>query len=93
MESDLKVICIESEAFYALIDKLVDRVKKEHVIEHDKWISKQEVKQMLRISSDTTLQKLPDEGKIRFSQQERKMIVYDRDSVLLFLEQNAKESF
>lgn len=43
----------------------------------DKWISREEAMQKLRITSKTTLQKLRDEGKIRFSQPEKKIILYD----------------
>ncbi len=47
----------------------------------DKWMDKKEAMQALRIKSATTLQKLRDEGKIRFSQPEKKHIVYERDSI------------
>jgi Asp-tRNA(Asn)/Glu-tRNA(Gln) amidotransferase C subunit len=47
----------------------------------------------LRISSKTTLQKLRDEGKIRFSHPEKKIMLYDLDSIIEYLEKNAKETF
>jgi len=49
--------------------------------------------QLLRITSRTTLQKLRDEGSIRFSQPTRKLILYDRDSILQYLENHAKDTF
>lgn len=49
---------------------------------HNKWIDGEEAMQVLRIKSKTTLQKLRDEGKIRFSQPEKKIILYVRDSFL-----------
>ncbi|RYZ84994.1 MAG: DNA-binding protein, partial [Proteobacteria bacterium] len=48
---------------------------------------------LLKIKSKTTLQKLRDEGKIRFSQPQKKLILYDRDSINTYLEQNAKKTF
>jgi hypothetical protein len=48
---------------------------------------------MLGISSKTTLQRFRDEGSIRFTQPSRKIILYDRDSILVFLEQHAKDTF
>ena len=93
MQNDLKIICLESNAFHALVDEIVDRVSKSNNLIEDKWISKQEAKHLLRVSSDTTLQRLRDEGKIRYTQPERKMVLYDRDSILLFLEQNVREPF
>ena len=89
----MEVICIEDEAFYALIEQVVQRIKKEQGIKEDKWISGEEAMQKLRISSKTTLQKLRDEGKIRFSQPEKKLILYDIDSIYEYLEKHAKETF
>jgi hypothetical protein len=48
---------------------------------------------MLRITSKTTLQKLRDEGKIRFSQPEKKLILYDVDSIYEYLNKHARDTF
>jgi len=91
--SNLNVICLESEAFYALVESVVDRMKDSTNDQHDKWISDKEAMTMLRITSKTTLQKLRDEGAIRYSQPTRKLILYDRDSILEYLETHAKNTF
>ena len=91
--SNLTVICLESEAFYALVEEVVDYMREKSEIKHDKWISDEEAMQLLRITSRTTLQKLRDEGSIRFSQPTRKLILYDRDSILQYLETHAKDTF
>ena len=91
-ENNLNIICLESQAFHTLIDKVVARLADSQG-KPDKWISDEEAMQMLRITSRTTLQKFRDEGKIRFSQPSRKIILYDRDSIHKFLEQHAKETF
>ena len=70
----MEVICLQDEAFYELIEKVVDRVKEKQNTRGDKWISGDEAMQKLRITSKTTLQKLRDEGRIRFSQPERNHI-------------------
>ena len=72
---------------------MTDIIKEKHNVKGDKWISTEEAMQKLRISSKTTLQKLRDEGKIRFSQPEKKHIVYDVDSINDYFEKNAKEPF
>jgi len=41
----------------------------------------------------TTLQKLRDEGKIRFSQPEKKIILYDSLSIDSYLEKHVRETF
>lgn len=90
----MNVICIEEKAFYTLLDRAFAYVKSRMELDiSNKWIDKKEAMQLLRIKSATTLQKLRDEGKIRFSQPEKKHIVYDRDSINEYLEANAKEPF
>ena len=76
----MQVICLEDEAFYELVEQVVQRVKELNHITQDKWISGEEAMHKLRITSKTTLQDLRDSGAIGFSQQTRKLILYDSDS-------------
>lgn len=89
----LNVICLESEAFYALVDEVVEHVKREHAPAQQPWIRDDEAMSLLGITSKSTLQKYRDEGQIRYSQIGRKVILYDRESILEFLERNAKDTF
>ncbi|MDP4103350.1 MAG: helix-turn-helix domain-containing protein [Bacillota bacterium] len=89
----MEVICLEDEAFYALVEQVVRRIKEKKSIKEDKWISGEEAMLKLRITSKTTLQKLRDEGKIRFSQPEKKLILYDVESIYEYLEKNARGTF
>lgn len=89
----MEVICLQDAAFFALVDTVVARVKAEHSITEDQWISDDEAMQLLRIKSKTTLQKFRDEGRIRFSQPEKKIILYDRASILALLDKNARDVF
>lgn len=89
----MEVICLQDEAFYALVDKVVAHVKDKNNVKYDKWISGEEAMTMLRITSKTTLQKLRDEGKIRFSQPEKKLILYDVDSIYEYLNKHARDTF
>lgn len=92
--SNLNIICLESEAFYTLVEEVVDRLHNISLEKHqDKWISDEEAMKMLRIRSRTTLQKLRDEGTIRFSQPSKKLILYDKNSILAYLEKHAKDTF
>jgi len=83
----------EDEAFYALVEMLVARIKVKEEIKEDKWISPEEAMTKLRIKSKTTLQKLRDEGKIRFSQPEKKIILYDSESIKVYLEKHSNDTF
>jgi hypothetical protein len=89
----MQVICLEEPAFYALIDQVVNYIKTKHEIKEDKWISAEEAMKMLHITSRTTLQKLRDEGRIRFFQADRKLILYDQESIIQYLEKHTKGTF
>lgn len=89
----MQVICLEETAFYELVEKVVTRLKEKHDIKKDKWVSDDTAMHMLNIKSKTTLQKLRDEGKIRFSQPQKKVILYDTDSIDTYLEKNARNTF
>jgi hypothetical protein len=88
----MEVICLEETAFYTLVEKVVDQLKDKFSCQ-DKWVSGEEAMALMRIKSKTTLQKLRDEGSIRFSQPEKKIILYDVDSINDYLSQHAKDTF
>ncbi len=89
----MEVICIEKEAFYTLIETVLLRLKEMETEKEDKWISGEEVMKKLRIKSKTTLQRLRDEGQIRFSQPEKKIILYETASLYAYLEKHVKNPF
>lgn len=89
----MEVICLETAAFYTLVEEVVGRIRTQYAVKEDKWISGEEAMKKLRISSKTTLQKMRDEGTITFTQPERKIILYDTDSINAYLEKHAKHSY
>ncbi len=86
-------ITIDSEAFYSLIEEVVERVRDKEEIKQDKWISGREAMHKMRITSPTTLAMLRNKGKIRYTQPEKKIILYDNDSIDEYLEKHAKDTF
>lgn len=89
----MQVICLQDEAFYALIEQVLQRLNRKQDDGNEKWISGEEVMQRLGIKSKTTLQKLRDSGSIRFSQPEKKIIRYDSSSIDTYLEKHVRECF
>ena len=88
----MNIICIEEQAFYALLNKVIDYTKEK--VEHEsKWVTQIEAMKLLNIKSNTTLQGYRNEGKIRYSQPHKRVILYDRKSIDEFLERHAKETF
>ncbi len=89
----MQVVCLQEEAFYALFDKVVEHIESKRKDVPSKWVDGEEAMFLLKIKSATTLQKLRDEGKIRFSQPQRKIILYDRDSIDEYIEDHIRETF
>ena len=90
----MNVICIEEQAFYTLLDRVFLYMESKIKMDSpDRWMDKKEAMWVLKVKSSTTLQKLRDEGKIRFSQPEKKHIVYDRDSINAYLEAHVVQPF
>lgn len=89
----MEVICLEDAAFFALVERVIDRLKDGLKDAEDKWINDEQAMTLLNVKSKSTMQKLRDEGKIRFSQPQRKIILYDRHSILEYLDNHAKDSF
>jgi hypothetical protein len=89
----MNVICLHDEAFFNLVEEVVDRIKEKRNVLEDRWILPSEAMAVLGIKSKTTLQKLRDEGKIRFSQPQKKIILYDRVSLLKYLDEHAIDDY
>lgn len=87
------VTCLPNADFERLVDRLVGYIKEKHSIQHDTWVTCEEAMRLLNISSKTTLQQIRDNGKIRFTHPTHKILLYDRQSILDYLEAHAKETF
>lgn len=89
----MEVICLEDVAFYALVEQVVDRLKEKYSPGQAKWVNEEQAMTLLNVKAKSTMQQLRDNGKIRFSQPQKKIIVYDRDSISDYLEKHAKDTF
>ncbi|MEM6721110.1 MAG: helix-turn-helix domain-containing protein [Bacteroidota bacterium] len=89
----MEVVCLQEEAFYKLFDKVIEHLNEKLESQPRQWIDGVEAMDMLNISSKTTLQKLRDTGKIRFSQPQPRIILYDRHSINAYIESHAKDTF
>jgi hypothetical protein len=89
----MQVICLQEEAFYELIDKVTAYIDDKRGDTPDKWVDGMEAMRLLSIKSTTTLQKLRDEGRIRYTQPQPRIILYDRGSIDDYLESHVRETF
>lgn len=88
---ELKVITMESEAFYALMEEVIQRVGAQ---KPPRWIREQEAMELLGIKSKSHLWSLRTNLKIEYFQDEDhpKLIMYDRESIERYLKSNMKKS-
>jgi hypothetical protein len=89
----MNVICLQDEAFFSLVEEVVERIKEKRNVLEDRWVLPDEAMRVLAIKSKTTLQKLRDEGRIRFTQPQKKIILYDRVSLLKYLDEHAIDDY
>lgn len=88
----MQVICLEEEAFFELVERVVDRLENKQEATSKRWIDGQAAMELLKVRK-TKLQTLRDTGKIRFSKPSKKLILYDIESIYSYLEENAKDTF
>lgn len=87
------IIHIDSDAFEKLLDAVIEYAGLKREQEKNIWISEEEVFAITGISSKGTLLKLRANGRIRYSQAFARVIMYDKNSVLKFMEDNARNTF
>lgn len=80
----MEVIMLEERAFYELLNRVVRTLGSES--EEEQWVDEDKAMQILGIKSKTTLQRLRNEDKIRFSQPSKKIIMYHKPSLYEYLE-------
>lgn len=88
----MEVICLEEPAFYSLIEKVVARLGVK-APDQEEWLSPESAMKLLNVKAKSTMQDLRDRGKIRFSQPQKKIILYSRSSINEYLEANAQNTF
>jgi hypothetical protein len=89
----MEVICLQDDAFYALIETVVKRIKESEKIQDDDFMNTVDAMTLLGIKSKATLQKLRDNGSIDFSQHSKKVILYSRKSIIEYLKKHLKRKF
>lgn len=89
---EAKFICLEERAFHQLIEEVVERLAVKYKEPQIRWIDGVEAMKRLGISGKSTLQRYRDEGRIRFSKADKRVIMYDVLSIEEYLEKHAIET-
>lgn len=86
--------CIEETTVIRLFNYMIDQEIPEYQgKEKTVWIKKGEAMDMLGITSQTSLQKLRNEGAIEYTTVLPKNILYDKDSINEYLESQRQKKF
>jgi hypothetical protein len=88
----MEVICLESEALKELIKELARNVKVEQKMDQPKWISPARAMELLNIKK-TTLQTLRTSSLIIFTKPTPKIILYEYNSIIKYLDDSVKKAF
>jgi hypothetical protein len=88
----MEVICLEDVALEKLIRAVVSSVKDERKISQPKWIAPQNAMELLNCKK-SSLQTLRMEGRITYTQPTKKIILYNYESIMKYLDGSAKEAF
>lgn len=60
----MDTICLENEAFYSLLDKVICNTKKKLGVKEDRWNSTEQVMNNLHIKNKSTLKKTSRPGAV-----------------------------
>jgi len=88
----MEIIIFEKEAYWKHINEVLKRLK-DSKKEEKKWINEAEAMELLGVRSKSEMWKMRSQGKIRYSQPSRKIIKYDKQNILKYLENHAKNEF
>ena len=88
----MEIIIFEKEAYWKHIHEVLKRLKDTQKPEK-KWINEAEAMELLGVRSKSEMWKMRTKGKIRYSQPSRKIIKYDKQSILKYLDDHAKDKF
>ena len=90
MDKNKQILMIERDDLESLFEDILSRVAPK---EPDKWILESEAMSLMGIKSKSHLWKLRTEGCIAYTQPSRKHLLYDRESILDYLEKHKKNTF
>ena len=84
--SNIKVICLESPAFQALVNEITTELQEKYFNAQKPWVNEKETMSLLGIIPKTAFQKYWDEGNMEHSVISGKHYLYKRTSILSFIE-------
>ena len=87
-----KMIVLDEQALQKIIDTILEEYREKIGAFEHKWINEAQAKALLGVRSKSTMQKLRDTDAIVYSQPMHKVVLYDRNSILEYLEAHSNRS-
>lgn len=81
------------QALKKVFKEIFERLDEYRDSQQEEYVNADEAKRLLGIKSNSTLQKLRDEGRIIFSMPMHKVILYQKKSIMDFIKMNVQEKF
>ncbi|MCW3127766.1 MAG: hypothetical protein JWO03_3424 [Bacteroidetes bacterium] len=92
MESK-QILYLDQLQMEVLADMIINHIEKRIALRREEWIDIQEVMQLLKVSSKSTIQTLRDTGQLTISRINSKTILYSRLSVEDYIKKNIKPQY
>ncbi len=88
-----EIIRIETTAYRSLLEKTLALMKDLSRQQDDKYVTPDRAKEILGCTSDNYLRSLRDSGAIEFSSASKKIIMYNKASLVAYLDKHSKKTF
>ncbi len=79
---------ISEEDLYELANILMEKIQAKQTAPEQQFITKEQLKKILNLSSDTSVQRIRDENLIEFTQVGKRKYLYRLSSVMEYLNKN-----
>lgn len=92
-KGNMQFIMMDSAAFDKLINEVISMVKIKMKTKPKDWIDEVEARELLGVSSKSTMQRFRDEDRIIYSTVTKKNIMYSRTSILRYMETKSNKQY
>ena len=93
LKENAQFIMMDTHAFDEIISQVINTVKAKMKTKPEDWIGEDDAKELLGISSKSTMQRFRTEDRITFSLVTKKNIKYSRASILKYLKSKSNKQY
>jgi len=92
-KGNMQFVMMDTAALDKLIHEVVSTVTKKMKIKPEDWIDEVEARDLLGVSSKSTMQRFRDEDRITYSAVTKKNIMYSRASILWYMKKKSNTQY